>query len=266
MILFRNPDSRYRNANGKHIFWSCDQYTDGNYNRDILPWTDTVVGISPRHHEYFTHNYRWPAKKMSVIDLPVRAQDYKPFLSEIKEEGLCLFCSVPERGLLQLRPLWNRILARVPNASLVVTSDYRLWGGDHGTTEYRMAWIGTKKVQYLGMIDRMQLALLQCKSMVQVYPCIYDELFCIATAECQYTGAVPVTSYSGALVSTNRAGILVEGTPGTEQFDAVFVDWVVTMLTDKETYQKQSDLCKQVAQIDFSVDLFTMRWEALLNE
>jgi hypothetical protein len=52
-ILFRSPSPHLRatKANIK-IHWSCDQFTVGHFGRDIFPWVDKVICISPYHVDY----------------------------------------------------------------------------------------------------------------------------------------------------------------------------------------------------------------------
>jgi hypothetical protein len=100
--------------------------------------------------------------------------------------------------------------------------------------QYIGQFLGMEDVTLLGAIPRRELIQYQLSSDIQIYPCLYDELFCYATAECQVAGALPVTSQRGALVTTNM-GVQVAGTdllsPG---WLGTFADAVIeTMLSDK---------------------------------
>src|SRR3990167_8366926 len=124
-----------------------------------------------------------------------------------------IFCSVPNRGLSTLAMAYPRIKKEIPDASLVITSDYRLWGIPNAANEqYIRSFMGIDGVRFLGAIPRMEMVSEQLKADVQAYPCNYEELFCYSVAECQVAGAYPITSNIGALGTTNM-GKLVGGNP-----------------------------------------------------
>src|SRR5207244_6817836 len=52
---------------------------------------------------------------------------------------------------------------------------------------------------------------LQLEAELMLYPCIFEEMFCISALECMAAGAVPVTTSTGALPTTVGAcGILID--------------------------------------------------------
>src|SRR3990167_9125269 len=72
LIIFRTPNPKAVPAKGKKIWWSCDQYTVGDY-RHFSSFVDKIVCISPFHARYFEEVYG--ITNTIVIDLPVRLQD-----------------------------------------------------------------------------------------------------------------------------------------------------------------------------------------------
>jgi hypothetical protein len=205
LIVFRSPNLRMIGARGLKVWWSCDQYTIGNF-RAFGELVDKTVVISPFHRDYFLINYG--IKNAIVIDLPVRVKDYeKP---EVKISDRFIFTSVPHRGLEILLRWWPTIKSQIPEASLVVTSDYRLWGGDFGrhNEQFLSMTTGLEDVIYLGAISRKELISEQLRAEIQLYPCIYDELFCISIAESQVAGIYPITSGFGALQTTNMGKVI----------------------------------------------------------
>jgi len=209
LIVFRTPNVNAIPAKGLKVWWSCDQGTKGKYG-EYAQFMDKIVVISPFHQQYFKDTFH--IENTIVIDLSVRLDDYNHSHIE-KIPGRMIFTSVPDRGLMGMRSIWKTIHSAVPETSLVITSDYRLWGVPFpGDGPHRSGWasfIGGG-VFYLGAVTRARLIDEQLKAQLFVYPCIYDELFCIACAEAQVAGALPITTGQGALRTTNMGHILTE--------------------------------------------------------
>lgn len=210
-IIYRSPNPHVTSTNAKlKIHWSTDQQTMGDYQRDIVPYVDQIVCISPFHESYYRERYGGEGK-IRWIDLGVRTWEYNQEPIE-RNPYQFIFCSVPQRGLMGVHKIWPKIKERYPEAELVITSDYRLWGAHTpGNEQERAAFMGMDGVNFLGKVPRKDLATLQRQSAFQLYPCTYDELFCISTAECQVSGAIPITSNLGALQTTNQGGVLIVG-------------------------------------------------------
>ena len=201
LIIFRSPNPISYNAKGFKLWWSCDQFTIDSF-KDFASTVQKIVTISPYHSDYFKRMYG--IENSIPIDIPIRTWEYKSKVEKIPKR--CIFTSIPDRGLLPLCAAWAQIVAQVPDASLAITSDWRLWDStitDEPTRPYRLAFAGLPNVQYYGAIKRSQLVQLQLEAEVHLYPCVYEELFCISVAESQVAGVLPITSDAGALRTTN---------------------------------------------------------------
>ena len=215
LIAWRSPFHLLKESEaGIKIHWSTDQQTVGDFARDILPYVDKVVTISPFHTHYYSRRYNphrtFPMESIHHIDLGVREQDYASNMGE-KQRELMLWSSVPDRGLDLLLRVWGEIKKNVPESRLVITSDYTLWGGRAvGKRIHAAKWARySDSVTYLGAIPRRELVELQQKAGFSLGSFTYDELFCIVSAEAQYTGAVSITSDKGALPTTNKGGVVL---------------------------------------------------------
>lgn len=192
------------------VFLSTDQATDQGWNR-MLPWLERFICISDFHANYIAHHWSVHPDNVYVCELGVNQEDYVGNL--MKVEGRCIFCSVPHRGLDWLLRLWPKIADAVPQASLVITCDYRLWGrsNDPGNREFVAQAAGMPGVTLLGAVPRSQLVEWQKSAVLMPYPCTYDENFCISAMECIAAGAVPVTTPVGALPTTvGHSGVVLE--------------------------------------------------------
>jgi hypothetical protein len=202
LIVYRSPNDHIRQTKaGIKLHWTTDQFTMGNYATDIVPFVDKIICISPYHMRDYQGRYNPPEDKITYIkityiDLGVRLQDYPAKIEKIQNRFI--FCSVPERGLNIIRQVWPDIKAALPDATLVITADHRLWGSHSPNNHtYRLNLLGQDGIVYLGAIPRHQLAKHQTQAQIHLFPNTYPELFCISAAECQAVGAYPVTSGIG---------------------------------------------------------------------
>lgn len=260
-IVYRSPNRYTRMTRAAvKLFWSTDQYTSGDFATDIFPFVDRTVCISPYHVAY--HKERYNAQDIGYFDLGVRVEEYDQPTPKVP--GRCIFCSVPERGLEVLRLIWPKIKERVPHASLVITSDYTLWGAPSPLNhEHRLKWLGMPDVEFMGKIPRKQLVIEQLKAECQPYSCSYSELFCISAAECQVAGAVPVTSAIGALPTTNQWGTVLEGNILDGEWQARFIDAVENELRFARNYDNKHVQCEAVKRFDWNT--ICQQWEHLIE-
>jgi glycosyltransferase involved in cell wall biosynthesis len=261
MVSFRSPNRYVRTARANvKLFWSTDQQTVGDYARDIFPYTDRTICISPFHVNYHLKRYAPPPEMIGYFDLGVRVEEYDQPIEKVP--GRCIFCSVPERGLEVLRLMWPRIKERVPNASLVITSDYTLWGSPNPLNqEHRLNWLHHKDVEFMGKIPRARLVEEQLRAEVMPYSGTYEELFCISAAECQVAGAIPVTSGLGALPTTNEWGIVLKGNALDGEWQAGFVN-VVSAYLQRGV---ESQPMQRLARTRFDWNTICAQWEHLIE-
>lgn len=254
LIVFRSPNNMAELSNGKKIWWSCDQYTIGDF-KSFSKIVDSVVCISPHHAEYFNNHYG--IKKTTVIDLPVRVHEYSTEVEKIPYR--CMFTSVPDRGLKLMKLVWDIVHKEEPRSSLVITSDYRLWGThDPLNAQHRTEWFDTQGVRFLGAIPRPFLVKEQLEAELLTYPCIYEELFCIACAEAQVAGAYPITTGIGALKTTNM-GYIIDGDIHSRSFIKGFADAILDHFEDNDWKEKSAKL-REKALARFSPTRIIDEW------
>jgi len=253
LIVFRSPSQRAYGANGLRIWWSCDPYTIGDYAQ-FAGAVSRVVTISKFHSDYFAKHYN--IRDTISIDLPVRTWEYK---DGEKVHGRCLFASIPDRGLHELALCWPQIVKEIPDASLVVTSDYRLWGASSPLNErFVVELFHQKNVRCLGAVKRDELIKEQIRADLLTYPSTFEELFCISVAEASVVGAYPITSDFGALPTTNM-GTVIPGDPRNPIWRTAFIEKVVQTLQDPDLPKKQAEL-KEKARARFSLERILNEW------
>lgn len=264
-IVYRSPNQYIRDAKaGIKIHWSTDQFTMGNYATDIVPFVDKIVCISPYHMADYQSRYNPPPEKITHLDLGVRLKDYPAKIEKIQNRFI--FCSVPERGLKVIRYIWPRIKEALPDATLVITADHRLWGSHSPNNQaYRLDLLGQDGIVFLGAISRHELVKHQAKAQLHLYPCIYPELFCISSAECQTIGAYSMTSDSGALATTNEFGFILPGNPEDPAWQKTYVQLVIAQMLDQKALTDKAQKGIKLARKRFDWDVICDKWEQVIN-
>lgn len=272
-ICFRNPflELPYISANRK-IWWSTDQRTCGDYRQDIDPFVNLAVTISPYHRQYHIDNYGFCPDKIVSIDLGVRVGDYEKPISKVPYR--LLYCSVPSRGLSYLPPIFEKIKQSHPNAELWISGDFSMWGEGIGKHDeaFRPLFKNVSGVNYVGKLPRQELIDLQLSADVMVYPNApgtnaYEELFSVATAECQVAGTIPVTSHFGGLQTTviDGYGHFVSSRdeylhPSHPEYASIFSSIVIKLLTDRESLTLQQSSLREKAIARFNWNTIARQW------
>lgn len=263
LIIFRSPNIRIEGAKGLKVWWSCDQRTVGDF-RDFATKVDKIVTISQYHADFFRVMYG--IKNATVIDLPVIASDYleTPEPKERKSNSL-LFASVPDRGAIELAEILHLINGRV-DYTMDITSGYSLWTGgtDDMNGQYKLKFARMPNVTFHGAVPRRQLIGIQKQAQILVYPCVYEELFCITVAEAQFAGVYPMTSDCGALETTNM-GYILPGNPRDKVWQQRYADALVDLLTHPETLKARQDEVQKKARERFDIKKILAKWEDLFN-
>ena len=256
LIIFRSPNRRAIDAKGLKVWWSCDQFTCGSF-KDFAPKVDKIVTISPFHANYFKTKYG--IENTIPIDLPVRLWDYVEKIEKVPHR--LIFCSVPDRGLDILASVYGEIVKAVPDVSLVITSDYRLWGAPTALNERHLSsFIGQPGVRFLGAIPRMDMVREQLQAQIQAYSATYEELFCYSVAECSVAGAYPITSPIGALETTNMGCVMPTLVSRDNMWKEKFTNTVIEYLVDPMLNAKQVWL-EGKARSRFSLNRILGIWE-----
>jgi len=263
LITFRSPNPRSIVSKGKKVWWSCDQYTQGSF-KDFAVHMDRIVCISPYHAKYFADTYN--IHGVDVIDIPIRDHDFELVKQEERIPGRCIFTSVPDRGLHLLHRMWPRIKMANPEVSLVITSDYRLWGlSDPRNGQHRAGWLSAPDVQFLGAVNRQELLMQQARAQLLLYPCIYDELFCVAVAEAECMGVIPITSGTGALATTNMGEVLPVEPNNVSMFGIALSDKVKEYLSNPKTLATKSDELMVKSIMRFNINTVLDKWEDIFE-
>ena len=245
-VLVKQWSDAAAEARGMRVFLASDVHVpDASMIARCIGWATKSFALSP----YMRAKIRavLSAPEMGILPAPVALGDYAAVGDE--REPLLLYCSVPDRGLYYLKDFFPAIRRRVEDARLVITSDFTLWGKAPAKDAFMRFFERQPGVEYLGHVDRQKLVAEQCRARVLAYPCIFEEGFCIAAAECMAAGAVPVTTNAFALTTTvDEAGVLINGRPRSWFYRRRFISVVTSLLLDDAHWRERSKACRDRAR------------------
>lgn len=245
-VLVKQWSSAAPDAGPVRMFLATDVHVpDPEALSRCVRWATTSVALSPFMRDSLAAVVSAP--DMGVLSPAIALDDYA--LASERRDRVLLYCSVPDRGLYYLKDIFPAIRRRVPDATLVITSDFSLWGRAAAKDTFMRFFDNQPAIEYLGHVDRSRLIAEQLRARVLVYPCIFPEGFCIAAAECMAAGAVPLTTNAFALSTTvGDAGVLIDGRPRSWFYRRRFVNAAVALLTDDRHWLERSHACRARAK------------------
>jgi glycosyltransferase involved in cell wall biosynthesis len=208
------------------------------------------------------------ARLSTQIPLPIDVDRYEH--ADRPREPICLFTSMPTRGLDVVLKIWPAIRRAVPAAQLLVTSGLQLWGVPAGEAQDHLRrTIGGMPtpagVSILGALSRRDLIAVQQRGWLTLYPCRYDEMFCISAAESAAAGAPMVTSAHEALIERvqhQSTGLLIPGNIDEDETQHTFIEATVGLLRDPQTRDRFAAAGRrQVAA--YEPNVVAEQWERL---
>lgn len=168
-----------------------------------------------------------------------------------KTKNQAIYCSAPDRGLGCLLEMWPEIKERVPDAKLMVTGSYALWGvsDEENSRIFKETYdkLSTlRDVCFFNRLSKQELAKLQAESEVMLYPTDFNEMFCISALECFSVGTTIISSKRAAMterVEDGKNGFLIDLPYGSPEYKKKFIDKVCYFFKNqqvKDDFHKNS--------------------------
>jgi tetratricopeptide (TPR) repeat protein len=215
--------SRY----SEYIPLTLEGFVDNVYLvlHDLGP-TGTVIPFHPKlkkilcltkwHEEYFLQTFPAFRGRTDAFYYGIDSSRFKPTL---KVRHSFIYSSFPNRGLLPLLQMWPAIKNALPDATLHVYSDIEgKWVNQVAKQQMdeirRLLANGLNGVTVHGWVSKPELADAWSKADVWLYPCIFQETFCLTALEAAATRTLAIAPPLAALQETvGNRGILLEGNP-----------------------------------------------------
>jgi len=177
----------------------------------VHPKLKWVFGLTDWHCDYI--------KKVFPMHNPIKInygidQSYK---SEIKVKNSFIYSSFPNRGLVVLLKMWPRILEILPDATLNIFCNLdQKWVNDVIPEEMKeikaLLKVNKKGTINHGWVPKKVLAQAWSTAEYFLYPCKFEETFCLTAVEAAITKTFVITNGLAALGETvGDRGLIIPG-------------------------------------------------------
>lgn len=269
MIHVRTKSSIIDRRAKQNIFWMLDDRADGAiYFSKKYPNQQVIVASDAMVRKLKNAGF---VGKYTLINFPIETNRFEnaPLPSASR---LCLHTSMPNRGLLQLINLWPHVKKMVPDAQLIATSGWELWGYTHEEATDRLRQtlghnFDDSGVKLAGVLPRQDLINLIKTSRIGIFPSSFPEMYCLSAAEFAVAGKPIIVSDIEALserVIDKKTGYCISGDICSEKVQMEFVHKIVRLLNDDRVVDEMGAAAKKQASM-VSCDFVVSQWERLFD-
>lgn len=269
MVFVRTKSAVIDRKACTNLFWMLDDRADGAIlfsekypNSQVVLASDTMIGRLKAAG--FCGN-------ITKIHLPIEVERYiggaKP-----SDSRICLHTSMPNRGLVELLKFWPNVRNEVPDAQLIATSGWELWGYTKEEAADRLkqtfgADIEKEGVTLTGVLPRQQLIELIKTARIGLFPSCFPEMYCLAAAEMGVAGRPIIASNLDALserVVDNVTGYSIMGDIKSDDVHQEFVKKIIKLLKDDELVERMGLAAQEQRSIVTCVNVAS-QWEKLFS-
>lgn len=190
-----------------------------------------------------------------------------------KIRGKMIYASRPERGLkVLLESIWPKLRSTFPELELYICG-YEVDGQAipervKNLYSYLDGLIKESPgVHPLGTLSKKDYYLHLAESQLMLYPCDFPEISCIVALEAQGLKTPIITTKGFALTET--VGVqdwLVEGLPGSREYQDGFIGKVEALLTNDSFYEESAQKGYRWVMPRFTWPTIAQEWSALFEE
>jgi len=199
-----------------------------------------IICLSKFHKQFFDNMFQSLSHLTTTFAYGIDTL----FLCETRQQKIPLrfiYSSFPNRGLLQLLQMWKNILNKYPSASLVIHCDLEnYWVNTYHSGIIKQIKILLKDmefnhgIQFLGWVNKADLAKSWLQADIWFYPCVFLETFCLTALEAALSKTLVITSNIGSLVDVVKSGIVIEGDASTITWQNKALENLFEIITDSK--------------------------------
>ena len=190
------------------------------FHDNLIP--ETVIPVNPKIELYGLTDWHSNQIKQIFPQFKVSTQNYGVNLipDAQKVKNSFIYSSFPNRGLSVLLKMWPRIIRKFPDAILNIFCDLEhSWTKQVAPQELNeiksLLKVNKTGITVHGWVSKSKLTEYWSKSEYFLYPCIFEETFCLTAMEAATSKTMVITNGLAALSETAKHGIIVPGNPRT---------------------------------------------------
>jgi len=156
-----------------------------------------------------------------------------------------IYSSFPNRGLLELLKIWPKIYELEPKSTLHIYSNVdHKWSNDvepekmqkikHLLNNYKLH-SNNLGIYYHSWVSKKELAESWKTAEYWLYPCTFQETFCLTALEAAITKTFVISNNLAALKNTvGDRGLIIEGDPETEEWKEIALNKIKEIFTNRQ--------------------------------
>ena len=191
----------------------------------IDPKLKWIFGLTDWHCEYIRNMFPQFSEKIYKLNYGI---DVSKFGKREKVPHSFIYSSFPTRGLVILLRMWSRILEKFPDATLNIFCDLNhVWSNEVAPNEMIeiKEKVKQKGITNHGWVSKETLEKFWDESEFWLYPCTFQETFCMTALEAAASKTCAITNDLAALRETvGDRGIIIPGDPRTIEWQDQVLD------------------------------------------
>ena len=141
-----------------------------------------------------------------------------------------IYSSFPNRGLVVLLRMWPRIIKKIPDATLNIYCNLQQEWVNKVAPEIMkeikiLLMVNKKGINLHGWVNKLQLSDAWATADYFLYPCTFEETFCLTAAEAAISKTCVISNNLAGLSETiGDRGIIIHGDPYSEEWQQECLD------------------------------------------
>ena len=227
----------------------------------VTPKIKKIFGLTQWHCDTIKNIFPQFYEKINFINYGI---DHEKFDGKIKTANSFIYSSFPNRGLVVLLKMWPKIVKRFPDATLNIYCDLEQEWVNNVAPEMmesikKLLKVNRKGIKVHGWVSKNVLAEAWNTSEYFLYPCIFEETFCLTALEAAISRTCVISNGLAALSETvGHRGITVLGNPLDE-------DWQMRCLEKLFHIMRSNNYRNTLLEKNYNWAI-TKSWETQTNE
>lgn len=222
VVIWRSPKALDYEINADKVILDMhDVVGSGEFSEKRIERMSKVMFKSQAHRKLYPNI---PDEKCVIVPNGIEWEKFQTDV--IKEPGLIVNTSSPDRSLKTLLNAFRRVREAVPTARLQWAYGWGVWdsvfSGDTTRTDWKNEVIALAKstpgVEVLGRLGHDEVAKMYQRASIFGYPTAFYEIDCISARKAQAGGAWPIVTDFAALDETVQHGFKVKTDPEKENW------------------------------------------------
>lgn len=269
-IHFSRPSVLYEDV--KNIFYAHDLPEDpsNQFMFNNIDKFDKFIFVSNYQRDRYMNYHNIPLNKIDVIYNCIEDVN----LNDERNSDLIRFIyhTTPHRGLELLYPIFDKLSVKFENIHLDVFSSYKVYGWDDNE-QYQFLYKRLAKhpnISYHGAVSNSEIISHLRKTDIFLYPCIWEETYCLALTEAISNGVLCIHNDLGCLSETSFGNSIIYKYDDNKSVNATrayhLTHEILTNFSEiRDAKIKTTQKNLSIYGMPFSIENYKHKWNEVLR-